>query len=505
MDEHVDVDAALAHPELIDSLRIVVPDTVPELLGEKTIVVAPAPAVAPSPVPVASPVFDGPVDESDDERVQLTGSDYAFYALMTAGAVGVVGVVSVVGYVIYALVTSIFGAVASGAALAAGAFPLLVLVGVVMLCARGRGGARAGGVSLPGVGGAAPRLLGGVGSIAMTVAGPIPGALGRRRARSQASRDAGVEIGFEQQPVRRSRWRSAAPALAPVVSVTPRSLSRRAADGALGRFRVGRALGFGAPAVQAAPVGVAAASPTLLGRVFGTPTASVTASGAVLGAPYRGPVRSFLMGGAGSAPVVPGVAPQGRFSRLMFGDFSPTAQLAAVIAGRPLSTGVVGWVTGGQRRAAREPAAHGHGQSSPAAFDYSDSPGAPDVSDSPLDFSSDVLIEDLVGLGRSGGLTKRWISRLVRATPNDQVFGSWRVKSGGKCRYCAVGFLWDEMDPDGWYSVGRGRYLHRDIKKSFEMYGIEFLWNISNMYEARVWSLKDCAAHVQREVGAGAK
>jgi hypothetical protein len=490
-----------------------IPDTPAEMFGEALVADTPLrvePVSVPAPVRAPEPVDDF---VPSDHAVR-TGSDYVFYSAVTAGVLAVGGAVSLVGYVLYALTVSLFGA---SVAIGAGLLPLLVLAGVVVLCARGRG-ASVSGLPVPGVGSLPGGLL-------STVGGGF-GRLGRFRAVT----DSTVAVGAYPDGTQRrasllaSTFGASSPDPAAVAAaeavaaggapapamLTPMSVeSSRGGQGVLARgasrllfgpaealpqrgvlARAGaRVLGSSTTVTTpvAAPVGARRVS--LLGRIAGVPAAQVTSRGAVLGAPYRSVWSQMLLGGSGPAPVAPGGKPQSVVSRLMFGDTSPTAQVAAVMAGRQISFGVVGALTGARRRVRAA-------ESSSA-------------DDRMLAMSSDVPIVYLVGMG---DLTTRWVRRMRMASQDDQVFQAWRVKSYGKCRYCAVGFLWDEFDPNGWYSVGSVRglrtgtaYLHRDAAKIYKIYGVEWLWNVVNMYESQEFTLQQIASHVEREVGSRAK
>lgn len=506
-----------------DELLFAIPDTVAELLGEPLAAAAPAPVVAPppklEPAPVASPVrAPAPELTADDERVQLTGSDYVYYGLVAASALAVIGVAAMLGYVIYTLVTSIFGAVASGFAVAAGGAPLLLLAGVVLLCARGRGGARSGGLSLPDVGSAPAGLLRGVGSAAVTVAGPVPRLLGRavrggRRSPAAASTVPGLAIPGAV-PLNRSSRRGRR-----VRDVTVSDTSVRRGPSSLAQ-----AFGFhgepaGSPgsgaqvtpesswrarvaarraeAALTAPHRASVAS-AVWSRVTGR--RAVDEAGVPLAVPHRGALASLVFGsnaagaaapvasvprrsgaaarvlGAGSVTVNShGERVQGRLSTLLYGPASPTAQLAALVNGRR-ADGLLGRLR--DLRGNRED--KGFGQ------------------------SSDIPIEHLVILDT---LTQRWIDRLRAAQPRDIVYGSWMSDDTERCRYCAVGFLWDEFDHDRWFVHSRSRmfagikrWYHRDAELMFRAYGPKFLWHISDRHDSGAWNTHQIADYVEATI-----
>jgi hypothetical protein len=455
---------------------------------------------------VAVPVPIAPVD-GDTDRVQLTGSDYVMYGLITAGTLVGAGIAGLLGYAVYAVVSSVFGAVASGVAVASGALPLVVLVGVVLLCARGRGGARAGGVSLPGVGSASAGLLSGVVSSVATVAGPIPRLLGRATGRGRVRVTPGVAP--VAVPVRRSRWRGGRT----VRDVTVSSPGSSVVDWALGSASPGvdpaggrdvSTLSWRARVVARRTE--AAASPTARAGVVSAVWSRVSGRRMVDGlgipmvVPHRGVLASLVLGSAargaaaavGSVPRRSGVSArvlgagsvsvnahgervQGRVSTFLFGPLSPTAQLAALANGRR-SGGAVGRL----RDLVRPREKGGLGQSS----------------DIPLDYL--VLLDSL---------TQRWIDRLRAAGPKDVVYGSWMADDTDRCRFCAVGFLWDEFDSDRWFVAARSRMIagfkrwyHRDAELLFRAYGPKFLWFISNMHDSGEWSTGQVASFVEATV-----
>ena len=123
--------------------------------------------------------------------------------------------------------------------------------------------------------------------------------------------------------------------------------------------------------------------------------------------------------------------------------------------------------------------------------------------------SSDVPLEFLVSME---SLTQRWVDRMRAAQPKDQVHGCWMDDSMGWCRFCAVGFLWDEFDSDRWFVQSRSRmfggfkrWFHRDAERLFRLYGPKFLWHVSNQYEGFThggdgWSLGQCANFVEAAI-----
>jgi hypothetical protein len=100
-------------------------------------------------------------------------------------------------------------------------------------------------------------------------------------------------------------------------------------------------------------------------------------------------------------------------------------------------------------------------------------------------------------------LTSRWCQRL-RTSQSQEVRGSWAAGSAMSlvnrpCRFCAVGFLYDESDPNGWYNIGTyggPRWAHHDQKKMYDRYGMEFLMATSDMFEEGA-SLAQCADFVE--------
>lgn len=100
-------------------------------------------------------------------------------------------------------------------------------------------------------------------------------------------------------------------------------------------------------------------------------------------------------------------------------------------------------------------------------------------------------------------LTSRWCQRL-RSSASQEVRGSWAagssMRSGNRpCRFCAVGFLYDESDPNGWYNAGTygaPKWQHHDRDKLFARYGFEFLMATSDMFEEGA-SLAQCADFVE--------
>lgn len=494
-----------------DELLFAIPDTVAELLGQPV-----APVVEPVPAPVASPVLP-PVPErlTDDERAAFTGSDYAYYALVAAVALAATGVVATLGYVIYTLVTSIFGAVASGVAVAAGGVPLLLLAGVVLLCARSRGAPRSGGVSLPGVGASSAGLLGGVGSAVASAAGPIPRLMGRaaRGRRAPAQSVPGVSIPgatpLNRAPRRSRRVRDVVVS-DPAVRRAPSSLAQ--AFGFHGEPDVGVSPGaqvtpesswrarVAARRAEAALTAPHRASVrfAVWSRVTGR--RAVDEVGIPLSVPHRGAVASLVFGSVASGAAAPaatvprrsglsarvlgagsvtvnshGERVQGRLSTLLHGPESPTAQLAALANGRR-ADGLMGRLR--DLRGSRE--------------------------DKGIGRSSDIPIEHLVLLD---SLTQRWIDRLRAATPRDIVYGSWMTQETDRCKFCAVGFLWDEFDSDRWYVAARSRMIggikrwyHRDASLMFRAYGPKFLWFISDKHDSGEWDTRQIASFVENTI-----
>lgn len=100
-------------------------------------------------------------------------------------------------------------------------------------------------------------------------------------------------------------------------------------------------------------------------------------------------------------------------------------------------------------------------------------------------------------------LTSRWCQRM-RTSQSQEVRGSWAAGNAMRlvnrpCRFCAVGFLYDESDPNGWYNIGTygaPRWAHHDQKKMYDRYGLEFLMATSDMFEGGA-SLAQCANFVE--------
>jgi hypothetical protein len=101
-------------------------------------------------------------------------------------------------------------------------------------------------------------------------------------------------------------------------------------------------------------------------------------------------------------------------------------------------------------------------------------------------------------------LTARWCDRLRSAWSSEQVHGQWSAGQRGAilwgectpCQFCAVGFLFDESDPNGWAQDG-SIYTHRDRDKLFARYGQEFLMSVSDQFEAGA-SPAQCADYVEQ-------
>jgi hypothetical protein len=101
-------------------------------------------------------------------------------------------------------------------------------------------------------------------------------------------------------------------------------------------------------------------------------------------------------------------------------------------------------------------------------------------------------------------LTARWCDRLRSAWSSEQVHGQWSAGQRGAilwgectpCQFCAVGFLFDESDPNGWAQDG-SIYTHRDREKLFTRYGQEFLMSVSDLFEAGATPAQ-CADYVEQ-------
>lgn len=108
------------------------------------------------------------------------------------------------------------------------------------------------------------------------------------------------------------------------------------------------------------------------------------------------------------------------------------------------------------------------------------------------------------------GLTERWIGRMRSASPREEVHGAWAAPSGTMsvtnrpCRFCAVGMLYDEFNPNGWVNMGTygaPSFMHLDREKMYDRYGRNFLMRVSDGFENENWSMNNCAAFVEAHLG----
>lgn len=114
----------------------------------------------------------------------------------------------------------------------------------------------------------------------------------------------------------------------------------------------------------------------------------------------------------------------------------------------------------------------------------------------------DVPIEWL-----TDGLTERWVHRMRTADESEQVHGSWAAAHrlspmNRPSRFCAVGFLFDEWDPDGWENMGTygaPMFRHRDHEMMLARYGRDFLMSVSDAFEGGA-TLDWCANYVQSAI-----
>jgi hypothetical protein len=119
--------------------------------------------------------------------------------------------------------------------------------------------------------------------------------------------------------------------------------------------------------------------------------------------------------------------------------------------------------------------------------------------------SREILTEWL-----TDGLTERWIDRMRSASPREEVHGAWAAPSGAMsvtnrpCRFCAVGLLYDEFDPNGWVNMGTygaPSFAHRGREQMYARYGRDFLMRVSDGFENEGWSMNNCAAFVEAHLG----
>jgi hypothetical protein len=450
-------------------------------------VVEPAPTAVPGPASEPTPVAE-PVEVDKPSHVELggwrTGSDYAGMAITGAAIVLGLGVVGLVGYVGYSIFAAIFGALSGAAVGAAGVLPLLLIAGVAFFVfgGRGRGGAVTAGASSGVATVVRTSALIGVGLVRAAASMPgVPGSAGRRARRRGAvgspapvrsvTRTAlpsfgGPSVGGQSVPAEFTGTTVSSP-LGRMFGRAPRVLSEQSMSTAGYAYAPGA--GYSTTASQ---------PQSLLSRVF----RGSVAPGAAPMTEVRSSWRARLMGApatvmtpavaASNMPLLESGRGYGRTASALFGSSAPSAYFANPGA----DLGIVGKL---RRRSFR---------SAPVI-------GGRRVA------GSDVPIEWLVDT-----LTNRWIRRMRNATTDDQVFNAFRSVKGRKCRYCAVGFLWDESDPNGWYNGGTWavpRWRHRDQEALYDRYGLEFLWNISNIYEAKSMNLKQIADLVEKECQGG--
>jgi hypothetical protein len=441
----------------------------------QTPVPAPTPGAAPGPAPEPTPV-PAPVEVDKPSVFETggwrTGSDYVGLALTGVAIVLGLGVAGLIGYVVYSIFASIFGALSAAAVGAAGMLPLLLIAGVAFFVfgARGRGGAVAGASDGVATAVRAPALIG-LGVVRAVASMPgVPGAATRRARRRgvagspapsrSAGRTAlpGFDAGGGQSVPAEFTGTTVSSPLSRAFGRAPRVVAAQPAGSsyATGASKPASLLSrviLGRPAPAAVPM--VAARSTWRARLTGAPKVTMvpaTAGVSAAPAPSRG---------------------SGRLATMLFGSDSATAYFANPGA----DLGIVGKL---RRRSMR----------------------GSDPGDPRFVRAGDVPVEWMVD-----GLTERWVARMRAAHPDGGVIGTFRADGGGwRCntRFCAVGFLLDESDPNGWYNAGTWatpRYRHRDLEKLYPRYGRVFLWNISNMFDAQQWNLLDCAAHVEQEMG----
>ena len=446
------------------------------LAPASTPVVAPTPAAVPGPTPEPIRVVDPalPAEPSGFEfsdRGRRTGSDYVMLGVTGLAISLGVAVLGLVGYVAYSLFAAVFGALSGAAVAAAGGLPLLLVCGVAffVLGGRGRGGGAVAGASSGVATAVAAPVLVGMGVVRAVASMPgLPGAQRRRAARS-----VGAVPGS-----RGSRFvAGSAPGGSFSGQSVPADFTGTTVSGPVARMSgrgprvVDSSLGY---ARAAAPVGQrqSLVSRLVRGKSVAAP-AMVEVKASRVSRLLGGPATVMVAAAAGSASSgVSVAAPSGRVSTLLFGSDSPTAYFANPGA----DLGIVGKL---RRRSLR----------------------AAPLDDPRFERVTDVPIEWIVD-----GLTERWVDRMRTASPEEGVTCTFRAKGGpfSDWRYCAVGFLLQECDPNGWYNAGtwaQPRWRHRNLESLYPRYGRNFLWHISNMFDAQQWNLKDCAAFVEREMG----
>lgn len=113
----------------------------------------------------------------------------------------------------------------------------------------------------------------------------------------------------------------------------------------------------------------------------------------------------------------------------------------------------------------------------------------PDPKRSGLNIPNEWLTDDLTG---------RWVRRMRTARTSETVHGQWSEQSAWGCKFCAVGFLFDESDPDGWDQSG-DIWMHKDRDELFARYGRDWLMGVSDRFEGG-WSLDQCAGYVESQL-----
>lgn len=105
-------------------------------------------------------------------------------------------------------------------------------------------------------------------------------------------------------------------------------------------------------------------------------------------------------------------------------------------------------------------------------------------------------------------LTQKWLKRM-RDPKSRQSFSAWKAMEDDGCEsMCAIGYLLDSDDPEGWF---KGVRTHRSSRKIDKMYGKKLLGDVVDMNDARGWSnrraksLRQIADHVERSLGGDPK
>jgi hypothetical protein len=268
---------------------------------------------------------------------------------------------------------------------------------------------------------------------------------------------------------------------------------RAAPDGVeIGRVTGAGQDGFGAP-VAGAPLVLrdqsgAPLSPTRR-TASGVPVDSARAQLADLVAgervrrAERQAARQGMPAGSGYAAHLPGADGAGA-------GYAPAAE--PMTLGARMLTRVFGPAEAGQESAQRSA-----GRDPSVEWTFSDwlyAPGSPRV---------ERLTGGLPTEWMTDRLTERWCDRMRSAWSSEQVRGQWSdgqrmgiIAMGGPCRFCAVGFLFDESDPNGWGRDG-SIFTHVDREKLFARYGQEFLMQVSDLFE-RGANPAQCADYVEQ-------